>query len=347
MDSEDIATEPVSSSLVETTRSPRFRFSQAQVETMEGHFKSNGGNPSFEQLSALSISLGVTTNQMKNWFTTRKSKERKSLDTPGGGGGAKKKGSDDESDEDDFRPDDDEDDDDFGGEEDGDGEGEEEEEEEEDEYVPKPSKRKAAGEGSGAGRQKKARVPVEDDEDGLADLDSLVGIDWRKVTDVPKLQDEVMRLRKQLRETESELKKVKAVAKTGEKVAQVAVVMNEAKELSAAEKIRKSIGSQLNAQMVYRPGLKHHNSKLTCDVPNMSLTMYKALVKDELFAGFNQKNKQHKVSLEHDKWNEIFGKSLYKSLRYGAHLAPNFPLVMTYSKETQMLHIHGTFTMHR
>ena len=156
---------------------------------------------------------------------------------------------------------------------------------------------------------------------------------------MPKLQDEVMRLRKQLRETESELKKVKAVAKTGEKVAQVAVVMNEAKELSAAEKIRKSIGSQLNAQMVYRPGLKHHNSKLTCDVPNMSLTMYKALVKDELFAGFNQKNKQHKVSLEQDLWQV--------PLRYGAHLAPNFPLVMTYSKKTQMLHIHGTFTMHR
>ncbi|KAG2502254.1 hypothetical protein HYH03_000740 [Edaphochlamys debaryana] len=112
-----------------------------------------------------------------------------------------------------------------------------------------------------------------------------------------------------------------------------------------AARILRSLGTTIRAQMVYKKSLKGSSSRITAEVPNLTLEQVKGMLGSELFGRASNGPKQVAVQTTDDDLQYLFG-DLSKSLRYVATLVVrDGALKLTYSKENQILKVAGACIM--
>ncbi|KAL4514764.1 hypothetical protein Ndes2526B_g03906 [Nannochloris sp. 'desiccata'] len=163
--------------------------------------------------------------------------------------------------------------------------------------------------------------------------------------DVPALQQELAKLRKE----NLTLKKMLKQAYDGQPAAvAVAPEMSAEAIKNSAERLLKSLATSIKNQMVYKPSLKHGTSRVSVEIPNLSLPEVEALMGKDLYASASKGKKQVSVLAKEDALDQLFGcYALRKSLRYGSELYLKEGLKMIYSKETRVLKATGSCAMSR
>ncbi|PNW79363.1 hypothetical protein CHLRE_09g412400v5 [Chlamydomonas reinhardtii] len=105
------------------------------------------------------------------------------------------------------------------------------------------------------------------------------------------------------------------------------------------ERLRKSLYSSINAQMVYKKGMKYGSSRVNVEIPNMTPADVEAMLGDKLYGRASKGPKQVSVTTGcSDELEDVMGRAPYKSLRYGAALVlHNDTVKLVYSRETGIL----------
>ncbi|DBA87442.1 TPA: hypothetical protein ACH3X1_004483 [Trebouxia sp. C0004] len=138
---------------------------------------------------------------------------------------------------------------------------------------------------------------------------------WEDCEDISELKQHVAKQQDQI----EKLRKEKAELSKAVKAAEGQASEESPEELNAqASKIRKSLSSNINAQMVYRN--KSNKSRVAADVPNLTLAQAKAVLGQQLVCKASNGAKKLEVKADSDDLCTVFPNGFSKSLRYGATL---------------------------
>jgi len=160
---------------------------------------------------------------------------------------------------------------------------------------------------------------------------------------VPELKREIEKLR-----TENKnLKKMLKEANRGKENDDSRPATTQASLDQTAARLRKSMITSINAQMVYKPSLKHGSSRVTVEIPNINMAEVCAILGSDLFIKASKGAKQVTVKASNDELYDMLGCTPSKSLRYGACLTLKEGLKFTYVKEERVLEATGMCYMEK
>ncbi|KAG2431499.1 hypothetical protein HXX76_009513 [Chlamydomonas incerta] len=105
------------------------------------------------------------------------------------------------------------------------------------------------------------------------------------------------------------------------------------------ERLRRSLYTCINTQMVYKKGLKYGSSRVNVEIPNLTPADVEALLGGKLYGRASKGPKQVSVTTGcSDELEDLMGRAPHKSLRYGAALVLlNDCVKLVYSRETGIL----------
>jgi hypothetical protein len=156
----------------------------------------------------------------------------------------------------------------------------------------------------------------------IEDVDDLKAIIAEKEKLVVKLRKEKLELKAKLEEQQEKIDELIAAAAAG--ASRPPPQQTPAQTTMSPEqiqKLQKSLVSQINNQMVYKPSLKHSSSRVSAEFPLASEDVAKLFLGDVLMSKATNGKKQIQVVATQDMLDEVFGCYAFtKSLRYGACL---------------------------
>eukprot|EP01006_Ploeotia_vitrea_P046894 TRINITY_DN67071_c1_g4_i4.p1 TRINITY_DN67071_c1_g4~~TRINITY_DN67071_c1_g4_i4.p1 ORF type:complete len:273 (-),score=30.03 TRINITY_DN67071_c1_g4_i4:55-873(-) len=157
--------------------------------------------------------------------------------------------------------------------------------------------------------------------------------DWDSITDPVVLRAEIRRL--------------EAIVQSQGK--DLGTPMNPAELDSLVAKAAKSLHSQAMECMQYHG---HQGSSTRGTVKGL-VPNFQTPVMEKMFAAYlprvtkkpKTKPKEWRLPLNEDEWEEVFGRALVKSLRYGATLEPHWPLTIVFSIQESLLKVTGSYSI--
>ncbi|KAG2453272.1 hypothetical protein HYH02_002595 [Chlamydomonas schloesseri] len=105
------------------------------------------------------------------------------------------------------------------------------------------------------------------------------------------------------------------------------------------ERLRRSLLTSINAQMVYKKSLKRSSSRVNVEIPNLTPADVEAILGPALYGRATKGPKQVAVTTGSSAdLKEVLGRAPYKSLRYGAALVlAQDALKLVYSRDSGIL----------